>query len=239
MINLLSAGCSFVYGAELSDSPDPLGNNKPSNKSWVSLYANKKGYNHITEATCGISNVGIARKVISAVENEVVDKVIVQWTFIDRFELRWNNDNYQTFAWWNSKDYSTDNKFVNEFRGKNKANTEIATLWYKNIHSKNTAYYYYIKSKVELGNYLNFKKIPYVFLDAENIEIPKTDDIYINSYTNISKNFNNLSFDGMGFYDWATNNNFPVGNEGHPLDEAHRAAFELIQQDLDEKLNIF
>ena len=123
------------------------GNNKPSNKSWVSLYANKKGYNHITEATCGISNVGIARKVISAVENEVVDKVIVQWTFIDRFELRWNNDNYQTFAWWNSKDYSTDNKFVNEFREKNKSNTEIATLWYKNIHSKNTAYYYYIKSK--------------------------------------------------------------------------------------------
>jgi len=36
-------------------------------------------------------------------------------------------------------------------------------------------------------------------------------------------------FEGKGFYHWAKEKNFPRGKENdHPLEEAHRAAFDYI-----------
>jgi hypothetical protein len=238
-MNLLSAGCSLIYGAELSDSLSPVGSDPPSQKTWVSLYANSRNLNHSTVATCGISNQGIVRKVIEAVENNKINLIVVQWTYLNRFEVRWNDDTYQTFSYWHSKDFSTDNKLMLEYKNKNLNKCDLATLWFRNIYSKNTAYYYYIKSKVELENYLSFKKIPHVFLDSENTDIPLTDDIAISSLQAVSNNFNNLNFNGMGFYNWATLNRYPVGSESHPLDQAHSAAFDLIKHKLDEKFQLF
>jgi len=37
-----------------------------------------------------------------------------------------------------------------------------------------------------------------------------------------------------GFYQWAVENKYPVGPEGHPLDEAHQVASELIKDKFNE-----
>ena len=70
---ILSAGCSFIYGAELSDSPDIMGLTPPSVKTWPALYAKSKGLEYHTCAVCGLSNQGIVRYVIDVVENFKVD----------------------------------------------------------------------------------------------------------------------------------------------------------------------
>ena len=38
-------------------------------------------------------------------------------------------------------------------------------------------------------------------------------------------------FDDFGFYNWALDKGFKMGSDGHPLEEAHQAAFEYIKPD--------
>lgn len=237
-LNLLSAGCSLIYGAELSDSPSPIGLDHPSQKTWISLFANTNNLNHFTVATCGVSNQGIVRKVIEAIETHSIDMVIVQWTYLNRFELRWNDETYQTFSYWHSKDFTATNPLMAEYKNNNLHKQEIATLWFKDVYSQSTAYYYYLKSLLELGNYLSIKKIPFVFFDSETVEDIKTEDIAICSLKNATKNYKPLRFDGLGFYNWALKNNYPIGKENHPLDEAHENAYNLNKNILNSKFNI-
>jgi len=43
-----------------------------------------------------------------------------------------------------------------------------------------------------------------------------------------------LWFDNMGFYEWATHHEFPLGKDNnHPLEDAHQEAFEYVKRNHD------
>ena len=98
-MKVLSAGCSFIRGSELSD--DAPG--KHSLKTWPALWAKSHNYEYACVAQPGIANNGITRKVIEYIETvDVPDIVIVQWTFPGRYEFRFNNidSNYYSITPW-------------------------------------------------------------------------------------------------------------------------------------------
>ena len=237
---VLSAGCSFIYGAELSDSPDIMGSTPPSVKTWPALYAKSRDFEYYTCAVCGLSNQGIVRYVIDVVENFKIDYVIVQWTFPNRYELRLNelknNSFYYCLTYWLSEDLKTDNSIVNQLKNSEKQYLkDLASLWFRHIDDYESSLYYLLKAKIELANYLRYKKIPFVFASAETISLSETTDKSLQTLTNLNKNLPEINFNGKGFYRWAQDEKYVFG-EQHPLDDAHFAAFNLIKSQLDKYL---
>jgi hypothetical protein len=243
---LLSAGCSLIYGVELSDSPDYNGRNDPSLKTWPALYSTANNYDYKTCACCGISNQGIARYVIDAVEAISPDFVIVQWTFFDRYEIRLNDpnlNNNRSYYYLLSSYMSNDSSYTNPDITNIKATLHstiknISTMWYRHVNSDESGYFNYLKNKVDLANYLRWKKIPFVFADSQSklLDIEKTTtDSSLLTLISLDKTVPEIDFDGYGFYDWAKIEQYAFGID-HPLDQAHQTAFSMLSYKIDQNL---
>jgi hypothetical protein len=245
---LLSAGCSLIYGSELSDSPNYSGQDPPSLKTWPALYADSRDYNYKTCACCGISNQGIARYVMDAVELINPDFVVVQWTFFDRHEIRLNdptlNNNQSHYYLLNpylSEDANIyhDPEITNIKKNLHAVIKSIATMWYRYVDSDETEYYNYLKTKIDLANYLRWKKIPFVFADSQTklSNVEKTIDASLQTLIKLDKSIPELTFDGQGFYNWAKSSNYAFGID-HPLDQAHRSAYDQLHTRIDNYFSI-
>lgn len=245
---LLSAGCSLIYGSELSDSPNYSGQDPPSSKTWPALYANSRDYIYKTCACCGISNIGIARYVMDAVELIDPDFVIVQWTFFDRYEIRLNDptlNNNQSHYYLLTPYLSEDTKIYHDSEIANiKKNLHtviesIASMWYRYVDSDETEYYHYLKTKIDLANYLRWKKIPFVFADSQTklAGIENTVDNSLQTLINIDKSLPKVMFEGKGFYNWSESSNYEFGKD-HPLEQAHQAAYNLLNTSIDNYFSL-
>jgi hypothetical protein len=240
---LLSAGCSFIYGAELSDSSSICGRDPPSVKTWPALYAKEKNLNYHTCAQCGLSNQGIVRYVMDALETYYFDYIIVQWTFYERYEIRLNSkdlSDQQSYYYLITPWMSSNLKICHqEFLDVHPIIKSLATSWYKNVDSDETEYYYYLKSKIELANYLRYKKIPFVFCNSQSITVESDmiSDLSLKNLIHLSKDIPEIDFDGKGFYQWSKVNQFSFG-KNHPLDDAHQSAFEKIKSTVDSYLGL-
>jgi hypothetical protein len=234
----LSAGCSLVYGSELSDSPNYSGQDPPSLKTWPALYADSKDYIYKTCACCGISNQGIARYVMDAVELINPDFVIVQWTFFDRHEIRLNNSTfnnnqspYYLLTPYLSEDINTyhNPEIINIKKNIHAVIKSIATMWYRYADCDETEYYNYLKTKIDLANYLRWKKIPFVFADSQTklADIEKTVDASLQTLIKLDKSIPAVAFNNQGFYNWAKSSNYAFGID-HPLEQAHQEAFNML-----------
>jgi len=240
MARLLSAGCSLIYGAELSDSPDVDGADPPSSKTWPALYANTRGLAHHTCSACGLSNTGIARYVVDVLETYSFDAVIVQWTFTNRYEFRLNKTDksgsfFNLITPWMSKEYTNEIGYTVKPPIEVQ---ELATSVFRYIDSDSTQYYLMLKTQFDLANYLRFKNIPFVFTYGGELPENTQSDKSISILENAANEIPFVKFEGSGFYNWAVNNRYPCGDHWHPLDQAHRDAFDLIQHDLDSVLNL-
>lgn len=96
----------------------------------------------------------------------------------------------------------------------------------------------YTSSRViqQFQEYCDYRQIPYLFTCVDNclIELlnPKTnmDHWYLfPPGTNLHE-----TQSPRGFYQWAVENKYTVGSEGHPLEQAHRDAAELIKEKFNE-----
>lgn len=248
---LLSAGCSLIYGAELSDSPDYHGRDNPSNKTWPALLSQHLDYDYYTAAVCGISNQGIVRYVMDACERLNFDLIVVQWSFIHRYELRFNKkfDHFQEPSpYCNLSPWMTDRFVVppnwgdlkikdlkNTLSGYPKEIREAAKFWFNNVDSYDTAVYNYLKCCSDLALYLKWKNIPFIFAGADNFpseeEIKEMQDGSIDTLYAINKTMPFINFENQGFYYWALNNNFSFGLD-HPKDDAHLAAYHLVLEQI-------
>jgi hypothetical protein len=246
MKKLLSAGCSFIYGSELSDSPQMYSTNSPSLKTWPALYAAGKNLEYKTCAFCGASNAGITRYTINQIEIEKPDYVIVQWTFLSRYEIRLNrfdydvNDSfYYALYPYQSKDYTNNEKHLEKvIDNLHPMIRDLSTFWYRFVDDDLSQIYYYLKTKLELANYLRYKNIPFVFTDSQTINyslLSKTSDKTLHNLFNLNRSIPNILFDSVGFIDFCKNKNFDFGIN-HPLELAHVAACDLIFDDIDQIL---
>jgi hypothetical protein len=126
---------------------------------------------------------------------------------------------------------------------------DFAKVFFK--HAGDNEYYELYSSLKEilfLQLYCEKSNIPYLFLPADNhfYKHPnyyRQEDEYIRCLYDQIKWDNWFFFEGgtgfdqtkepRGFYQWAIENKYPVGTT-HPLEEAHRAAAELIRDKFNE-----
>ena len=255
---IVAGGDSFIWGSELADCLN-TGPNGYSSNTFTALLS--KDYEYQCAAFPGNGNDSIARMTINACEKNKDKKqlVIVSWTFSGRYEFniqttqgkRWEVIN----SWSVGKQYTNaddiyKNKAVDLF--KNNADVlgigKFAESYFANVgFLEYWEVYTSLKEIVYLQNYLTVNKIPYLFTCADNsifnsYTLKDPDDIIQSLYNQL--NFENWYFfpagiglnqteTPRGFYQWAVENKYKIGDT-HPLEDAHKDAAELIKEKFDE-----
>jgi hypothetical protein len=88
---------------------------------------------------------------------------------------------------------------------------------------------------LKLQNFLELHAIPYLFTCVDNCIITENPLIkWQNWYLFPVGTQSYETTTPRGFYQWAVENKYKVGADGHPLEGAHRAAAFLIKEKFDE-----
>jgi hypothetical protein len=185
---IIAGGDSFIFGAELKDQI-----NGPSSSTYPALLAKHHNIEYYCAAWSGNANSAISRMTMTACATAIKDGkqpiAIVTWTFINRYEFRFNYNTQQKISPWysiNAWSIIDDTKLIeNEFVNKNyyvlekqKDNINRAKLtgisdFAKTffMHVGDSEYYELYSSLKEilfLQNYFKQNSIPYLFLTADN-----------------------------------------------------------------------
>lgn len=189
---ILSAGCSFTYGHELSDC-DHAGL-PPSRLTWASGLADLVNAEHQTVAQGGAGNSTIARKVFQhvTIDQPKLDRdkslmVVVMWSFPSRYEWAMPRSALlEDTRWTTITPWDTDEKQAEAFKRLSssepqqeifkKRREELATTGVREFanslyrHAANEYHEIYLswKSIIWLQNILEKKNIPYLFTLADN-----------------------------------------------------------------------
>lgn len=255
---IVAGGDSFIWGSELADSLH-CGKGGHSGKTFTAILA--KDYEYQCAAYPGNGNDSIARMTMIACEKNKNKKqaVIVSWTFPGRYEFKIQTK--QGFRWevinsWSvGKQYTeTDdidkNTLVQEFKNKSEllGITKFAESYFANVgFLEYWEIYSSLKEIVFLQNYLEANHIPYIFTCADNVlfnnwTISNPDDTISTLYNQIKFNHwymfpvgtnANETIKPRGFYQWAVENKYRIGDT-HPLEDAHRDAAKLIKEKFNE-----
>jgi len=222
---VVSFGDSFTWGTDLDDcSEDRTGYSK---KTWPALIAKYYNCRYQSLAMGGSSNLGILRWLLTSIDKKDIseqDFVIINWTWIDRCDIFDNSTQYV------SKNLDHDYGW-NTIRPDSQ--TEIASLYYKNFYSDLSSKFETLKNIIVAIDVLKLYNINYLMTcqDRLTIDVDFFNPEYINLLiARVQKTL--FWFSNNGFYNWALSNNYAVGKTGHPLEEAHYAAFEYIKNEL-------
>ena len=88
---------------------------------------------------------------------------------------------------------------------------------------------------LELQDFLELYSIPYLFTCVDNCIITKNSKINWKNWFLFpagTKHYDTLQ--SRGFYQWAIENKYSIGADGHPLEQAHQDAAILIKEKFDE-----
>ena len=201
-MRLIAAGCSFVWGNELSDVGEIASN--PSQLSFPALLARQHGLDYWCCAVPGGGNDTTVRQVIES-EPEQGDMVLVNWTFSDRHEFYFENEGWRNII-------PSKNMFCKEF--------------FVGVQSEYSVYHT-VKNIVFLSNYLDKKGVPYVYTFANmKLQYNTTAAGILANEIDATRCF--YWSDRVNFLGWAQKMGYPIGPGSHPLDAAHAKSAELI-----------
>lgn len=247
-VKIIAGGDSFIWGSELADSPNgsPTGYSKNTFAALLSL-----PYTYVCAAYPGYGNDAIARNTIQHCEKNKKGKlgVIVSWTFPGRYEFN--------FSFTNSSNWQTINHWTvgNQFHLFNEEHNEEIKIWVDKAKKQgiyNFAYNYFkyvgsseywevyttLKEIVFLQLYLQANNIPYMFTCAdinfiESVTVKKADDTINSLYKQIDFSKWFIFPNNKGFYTWAIENKYPIG-QTHPLEKSHVDAASLMKDKFNE-----
>jgi hypothetical protein len=138
-----------------------------------------------------------------------------------------------------SNDATYSNKEINNIKAKLHSTLKnISTMWYRHVDSDESEYFNYLKNKIDLANYLRWKKIPFAFTNSQSklLDIEKTTtDGSLLTLINLDKDIPEINLNDQGFYDWAKTKQYAFG-VNHPLDQAHQEAFNILSHKIDHLL---
>jgi|TARA_R110001592_G_scaffold25626_2_gene97224 hypothetical protein len=246
-------GCSFTWGHELSDDDE---GRTASRKTWAYrlFQSDQSDSEYHCVATPGSGNSGIARRVFNAVSTNEVDKVVVMWSFLSRYDWAMprhpflEDKRWATISPW---DTDTERGRVYEKLGENEGQMKMWKQRTENLKTSGVkdfaeAIYKYganmyheaymsWKSIIWLQNILEKKKIPYFFTLADNslfydyqAHLKDLDPFMIALYSEIDfSKWHSFGERQMGFNQWATLNDYQYAT-AHPLDKAHEDAVKLM-----------
>jgi len=250
---ILSAGCSFTYGHELSDCNHA--GLPPSNKTWAKGLSDLVQGDYYCVARGGLGNSAIARKAFQYISTYTVDCVLIMWSFPSRYDWAMpRNKNLEDTRWASITPWDTDQKESEVFRSLSNSEPqqeiwkkrreelsttgvrEFANSLYRYAANEYHEIYQSWKSITWLQNILEKKRIPYLFTLADNSLFYKEvtphaeqDSLMRALYSEIDfTNWYSFGERMMGFNQWAYLNDYPRGTT-HPLDSAHQDAVQLMK----------
>lgn len=247
MGRLIAGGDSFIYGSELADC-HINDVEVVSHLTYPALIAQELKLDYCCVAKPGYSNNAIRRTVIDACESSHdIDLVIVMWSFPNRYEFKFGNKWEQISAWSTvdtieeiKKSFVIDNPIILQHhadklkRDQELGITEFAKSFYDHVGSnKHWETYNFLSDILLLQQYLELKKIPYLFTAVDESVLQS--EHYIDGSLATLRSLINIKnwgwFNGKGFYTWAQDMKFPFATT-HPREEAHIEAAHLIYEHL-------
>ena len=88
---------------------------------------------------------------------------------------------------------------------------------------------------LELQNYLTLNNIPYLFTCVDNCVVTDNPQIVWDHWYMFPAGTDpHDTCKPRGFYQWAIENKYSMGSDGHPLEAAHLAAHELLKEKFNE-----
>jgi len=211
-MKLKSFGCSFTYGSDLHDCEGfPF---EASQFTWPALLSRSVEYEYDCYAHPGIGNLQIYQTILDQVRLKDSNFFIINWTWLDRFDFI---DPLKEH--WNTLRPDGD--------------TPEHQLYYRHFYNQyhtmltNAAY---ISSTINILNQYDIKFImtmmdETLFDDIDpNWQLPRPMKILQDQINPWITRFENKTF-----LDFSKEKGFPISETLHPLEDAHQAAFELIQ----------
>ncbi len=208
-MKIKSFGCSFIYGSELDDDYPVYGNFRDQSKlTWPSLLAQTFDLEYECYAYPGQGNFKILCDLITQASLDDPAVMIINWTWIDRFDYVDNFEKWSTI--------------------RPSGNCSVANYYYRNLHSQlhdMLRSIYHINTAVD---FLRERQMPFVmtYMDYD-ILTPIDPNWHDPRYCEIMQNKIARylhDFDGKNFLDWSKSNGFAISDAGHPLEQAHQAA---------------
>ena len=219
-MNLKSFGCSFIYGSELSDEiiHDLSKQRSPrhSKSTWPSHLARHLNYDYQCYARPGAGNLQIAERALTHLATNETALFVINWTFIDRFDYFDINNPTRFF----NNTWSTIMP-VDE--------TDIAKTYYKDLHSEIRDKLTTLMSIKLVVDTLQQKNCPFVMTYMDDLMFDKrwhTTPAITDMQDYILPHM--TTFDGLNLQQFAKKNGYPITSIGHPLEQAHAAAGELM-----------
>jgi hypothetical protein len=225
-MKLVSFGDSFMFGTDLSDdAPDYLPGAKkswlvPCSKStWPALLASHYQAEYLCCAYPGVGNFFILREItrILAEEKNKEDLLFcIGWTWIDRFDYLGPNSDFI----WSTVRPSLDQHHVDSH-------------YYRHLHNELTDKFHSLTWISQAIYLLEQAKVNYVMTMIDDLVFDKKFHCpcYVEHLQN-SVSDHITRFDGLDFLSWAKKQDYPVSANGHPLEDAHRAACDYIIQNI-------
>jgi len=229
-MKLKSFGCSFIYGSDLADDGRGRLVANPSQLTWPSLLAQDLNYIYECYARPGAGNLRILDKILNQASNSDPAVFVIGWTWVDRFDYTAvptiptiRSEFVGNEVWKTVMPIDTDTRAHN---------------YYRDLHSQyrdKLTNLIYIKTAIDT---LRLKNIPFIMTYMDELLFEKqwhcTDAVkdlhdYIQPYM--------TKFEGSNFLEWSKQKGFPISETLHPLENAHQAAFELIQTNFDTILH--
>ena len=201
-MRLIAAGCSFIYGNELSDVGEHAA--QPSRLSFSALLAQQHGLEYVCLGVPGGGNDTAVRRVVETVTGQD-EIVLVNWTFADRHEFYFENEGWRNII-------PSKNTFCKEF--------------FTSVQPEYSVYHK-VKNIVFLSNYLDKKGVPYVYTFADmKLHYNTTAARILADEIDTTRCF--YWSEDANFLGWAKQLDYAIGPGSHPLDAAHAKSAELI-----------
>ena len=217
-MKLKSFGCSFIFGSDLRDD----GRNGPyangSRLTWPALIADHFGYQYETYARPGSGNLQILERLLCQIDPMDPAVYVIGWTYIDRFDY-------------------VDDSFVTPWPGTNWKTLmpidedAVADAYFRNLHyeySDKLRSLVYVKTAIDC-------------LQQNGCQFVMTyqDPLVLCRKWHMTKGSDQLAdavqpylkdFEGQTFPHWSRDKGFDFSPAAHPLEQAHRAAADLVLQ---------
>jgi hypothetical protein len=224
---IVAGGDSFIWGSELADSPHG-GKYGYSRSTYPALLAKQANIDYVCAAYPGNANQAISRMAINSCSKDPF--LFVTWTYPQRAEFMFN-DEWKSINSWHT------------------AEKQFSKHYFNHTNSEYFELYSTLKEILFLQQYCQINHIPHLFMTADN-HFYQTENYHRRSnfelknlYTQIdwqswfffpAGNQANETQAPRGFYQWAIENKYSIGADGHPLEDAHRDAALLIKEKFNE-----
>ena len=225
-MRLLSFGCSLIFGTDLADdgASDPWP--RASKLTWPALLADRFDLDYQTRAKGGSGNLCILDRVMRNASMFSDAIFVIGWTYTERF------------------DYS-DPRGIHFGKGRNDYLTlrpseenDLEKIYFRELHSEykdKLTNLIYIKTAID---FLQRLHIPFIMTSIDDILLCEkwhAPTPVLELQQNIRPYISD--FEGRNFVDWSRHRGFKISPTGHPLEEAHAAAADLMAPSIDAILH--